>query len=124
MDVSQAFKSRSMKSMLGDRLLRNGLPRIKYDNKNVEAQAMKLLPGPSDVSCTWRQHKVGSVLSNMNKFVRKAQLRSENSARRWYQQTVQANLQHHRRRATSQDFSVQPVHHSWPYSGLPFHHHR
>ena len=68
MDVSQAFKSRSMKSMLGDRLLRNGLPRIKYDNKNVEAQAMKLLPGHSDASCTWRQHKVGSVLSNMNKF--------------------------------------------------------
>ncbi|KAJ8441229.1 hypothetical protein Cgig2_033953 [Carnegiea gigantea] len=69
MDVSKAFKSRSMKTMLGDHLLRNALPRVTHDIQTRTTRPMKLLPGPSDASCSWRQYKVGSIFSVINKFV-------------------------------------------------------
>ncbi|KAL9229963.1 hypothetical protein vseg_005371 [Gypsophila vaccaria] len=73
MNVSEAFKSRSMKSMLGDHVLRNGL-----SNSNL-----KLLPAPSsnaDTSLTLRRSKPsGSIFSTMNKLVKgKLKLGAEN----------------------------------------------
>ncbi|KAH9612135.1 hypothetical protein KSS87_002615 [Heliosperma pusillum] len=66
MNISDAFKSRSMKSMLGDHVLRNGFSR--------ESNAsLKLLPGPSshiNGSLTLKHRKVESVLSTMNKLVK------------------------------------------------------
>ncbi|KAK9691454.1 hypothetical protein RND81_09G197600 [Saponaria officinalis] len=67
MNVSEAFKSRSMKSMLGDHLLRNGLS----TNSNLN-----MLPAPSGSnndtsSLTTRHSKVsGSIFSTMNKLVK------------------------------------------------------
>ncbi|KAJ8441228.1 hypothetical protein Cgig2_033952 [Carnegiea gigantea] len=64
-------KQRSWIICFGDHLLRNGLPRITYNIQTEKTtQPMKLLSGPSDVSCTWRQHKVGSVFNTTTKFVR------------------------------------------------------
>ncbi|KAH9612134.1 hypothetical protein KSS87_002614 [Heliosperma pusillum] len=66
MNVSEAFKSRSMKSMLGDHLLRNGFSR--------ESNAtLKLLPAPSshiNGSLTLKHRKIESVLSTINKLVK------------------------------------------------------
>ncbi|KAK9691455.1 hypothetical protein RND81_09G197700 [Saponaria officinalis] len=67
MNVSEAFKSRSMKSMLGDHLLRNGFS----TNSNL-----KMLPAPScnnndTSSLTLSRSKVsGSIFSTMNKLVK------------------------------------------------------
>mgnify|MGYP001795700607 CR=1 FL=1 len=67
MNVSEAFNTRSMKSMLGDHVLRNGLSRLSYDqnsNKNV-----KFLPAPfghADNSLRLPQKKVKSAISMMN----------------------------------------------------------
>jgi len=69
MNVSEAFKSRSMKSMLGDHALRNGLPRIPYDP--TRKTSVKLLPGsnPNHMRGTLilKKGRTGSVLSAMNK---------------------------------------------------------
>lgn len=72
MNVSEAFKSRSMKSMLGDHVLRNGLSKIAPDQ--TRQKAIKLLPGPSsheDGSSTSKQGRTGSVFSTMNKLVQR-----------------------------------------------------
>ncbi|KAH9617743.1 hypothetical protein KSS87_011502 [Heliosperma pusillum] len=71
MNVSEAFKSRSMKSMLGDHVLRNGLSRLTYDQPtNCN---MKLLPatsGNAEKSLSLRRTKKESLFSTMNKIVR------------------------------------------------------
>ncbi|CAO2814089.1 unnamed protein product [Amaranthus hypochondriacus] len=77
MNASQAFKSRSMKSMLGDHLLRNGLSRLSYDNPR-KTSTLKLLPGPSSslpqidksLITTSKTHKVDSLFTTMNKLVK------------------------------------------------------
>ncbi|XP_021735160.1 GEM-like protein 4 [Chenopodium quinoa] len=74
MNASEAFKSRHMKSMLGDHLLRNGLSKISYDQSR-KTSTVKLLPGPStgqvDKSLiTTKQRKVESVFTTMNKLVK------------------------------------------------------
>lgn len=71
MNVSEAFKSRSMKNMLGDHLLRNG---VSYDQTR-KPSSIKLLPGPSsgqvdDGSSSLivsKQRKIESVFATMNK---------------------------------------------------------
>lgn len=69
MNVSEAFKSRSMKSMLGDHLLRNG---ISYEQTR-KTSSIKLLTGPSSGQVgdgsliTSKQRKVDSVFTTMNK---------------------------------------------------------
>lgn len=71
MNVSEAFKSRSIKSMIGDHLLRNGLLRLSYDQTR-KTSTVKLLPGlsPSKVDGSLiisKQRKVESVFTMMNK---------------------------------------------------------
>ena len=74
MNASQAFKSRSMKSMLGDHLLRNGLSRLSYDNPR-KISTLKLLPAPSlsstqihgSLITTSKTHKLDSLFTTMNK---------------------------------------------------------
>ncbi|KMT20542.1 hypothetical protein BVRB_1g005260 [Beta vulgaris subsp. vulgaris] len=72
MNVSEAFKSRSMKSMLGDHLLRNG---ISYEQTR-KTSSIKLLTGPSSGQVgdgsliTSKQRKVDSVFTTMNKLVK------------------------------------------------------
>ncbi|KAL9229965.1 hypothetical protein vseg_005372 [Gypsophila vaccaria] len=72
MNVSEAFKSRSMKSMLGDHLQRNGLSKLTHDQ--TTKSDLKLLPAPSgnaDTSLTLRHSKMsGSIFSTMNKLVK------------------------------------------------------
>uniref|UniRef100_A0A803LS05 GRAM domain-containing protein n=1 Tax=Chenopodium quinoa TaxID=63459 RepID=A0A803LS05_CHEQI len=63
MNVSEAFKSRSLKSMIGDHLLRNGLSTISYDQTR-KTSTIKLLSGPLVVS---KQRRVESVFNTMNK---------------------------------------------------------
>ncbi|KAJ8424769.1 hypothetical protein Cgig2_016082 [Carnegiea gigantea] len=69
MNVSKAFKSRSMKSMLGDQGLRNGISRIPYDQ--TRKTYIKLLPGPNSShmrgTLILKQRSTGSVRSAMNK---------------------------------------------------------
>ncbi|XP_021841716.1 GEM-like protein 4 [Spinacia oleracea] len=74
MNVSEAFKSRSIKSMIGDHLLRNGLLRLSYDQTR-KTSTVKLLPGlsPSKVDGSLiisKQRKVESVFTMMNKLVK------------------------------------------------------
>ncbi|KAL2939009.1 GEM-like protein 4 [Bienertia sinuspersici] len=81
MNTSGAFKSRSMKSMLGDHLLRNGLSRISYDQTR-KTSSIKLLPASSSSSSSAAQvdgplittpskhRKVKSVFTTVNKLVR------------------------------------------------------
>ncbi|KAK9690070.1 hypothetical protein RND81_09G102800 [Saponaria officinalis] len=73
MNVSEAFKSRSMKSMLGDHVLRNGLSsRLTYDQTN-NSNFKLLLPssaGNADKSLRLRHSKVESKCSTINKFVK------------------------------------------------------
>ncbi|KAL2939010.1 GEM-like protein 4 [Bienertia sinuspersici] len=59
MNVSEAFKSRSMKSMLGDHLLRNGLSRISYDQSR-KTSSIKLLPAATSSS----SQADGSLITN------------------------------------------------------------
>ncbi|XP_021735471.1 GEM-like protein 4 [Chenopodium quinoa] len=66
MNVSEAFKSRSLKSMIGDHLLRNGLSTISYDQTR-KTSTIKLLSGPLVVS---KQRRVESVFNTMNKLVK------------------------------------------------------
>ncbi|KAK9691453.1 hypothetical protein RND81_09G197500 [Saponaria officinalis] len=73
MNASEAFKSRSMKSMLGDHLLRNGLSKMTYDQ--TANCNLKMLPAPlgnnNDTTLTLRRSKVsGSIFSTMNKLVK------------------------------------------------------
>ncbi|XP_074274131.1 GEM-like protein 4 [Silene latifolia] len=71
MNVSDAFKSRSMKSMLGDHVLRNGLSRLTQD-QNINSN-IKLLTGTStnvDKSASLRHSKVESIFSTMNNLVK------------------------------------------------------
>uniref|UniRef100_A0A7C8YK13 GRAM domain-containing protein n=1 Tax=Opuntia streptacantha TaxID=393608 RepID=A0A7C8YK13_OPUST len=72
MNVSEAFKSISMKSMLGDHLLRNGLLRIPYHQ--TRKMPMELLPPPNSshirTSLTFQQGRTGSVLSTISKLVK------------------------------------------------------
>lgn len=76
MNASEAFKSRSMKSMLGDHLLRNGLSsKLSYDQTR-KTSTIKLLPAPSSSTAqvdgsssliTTKQRKIESVFATMNK---------------------------------------------------------
>ena len=71
MNVSEAFKSRSMKSLLSDHGLRNGLLRIPYDQ--TRKMPMELLPPPNSShirkSLTLKQGGTGSVLSTVTLFM-------------------------------------------------------
>ncbi|KAH9617744.1 hypothetical protein KSS87_011503 [Heliosperma pusillum] len=70
MNVSEAFKSRSVKSMLGDNVLRNGLSRLTSDQTQ---NSMKLLTGTSgtaDKPLCSRQYKKESIFSTMNNLVK------------------------------------------------------
>uniref|UniRef100_A0A803MNU1 GRAM domain-containing protein n=1 Tax=Chenopodium quinoa TaxID=63459 RepID=A0A803MNU1_CHEQI len=78
MNISKAFQSsRSMKSMLGDHLLRNGLPRITYDQTR-KTSSIKLLSGPSSggqvdgalITSKQQRIKGQSVFTTMNKLVK------------------------------------------------------
>jgi len=68
MHVSEAFKSESMKSMLGDLVLEHELSRIKYDQP--KKTPMKLLPGPNSShmldSLGLKQGRTATILSIMN----------------------------------------------------------
>ncbi|KAJ8428308.1 hypothetical protein Cgig2_027662 [Carnegiea gigantea] len=72
MNVCEAFKSRSMKSMLGDQGLRIGMSRIPYDQ--TRKASIKLLPGFNSShmrgTLILKQRSTGSVLSAMNKLVK------------------------------------------------------
>lgn len=74
MNVSEAFKSRSMKSMLGDHLLRNGLSsRITYNIRKTSN--VKLLGAPTSTQVHGsltpsKNRKVESVFTTMNKLVK------------------------------------------------------
>ncbi|KAK9691456.1 hypothetical protein RND81_09G197800 [Saponaria officinalis] len=74
MNVSEAFKSRSMKSMLGDHVLRNGLSSrlITYDQTNNSNFKLSLpsSTGNADKSLRLRHSKVESIFSTMNKLVK------------------------------------------------------
>ncbi|KAJ8441227.1 hypothetical protein Cgig2_033951 [Carnegiea gigantea] len=71
MNVSEAFKSRSRKSLLSDHGLRNGLLRIPYDQ--TRKMPMELLPPPNSShihkSLTLKQRRTGSVSSTVTKLV-------------------------------------------------------
>ncbi|KAL2921619.1 GEM-like protein 4 [Bienertia sinuspersici] len=80
MNTSGAFKSRSMKSMQGDHLLRNGLSRISYDQTR-KTSSVKLLPAPSSsssaaqvdgslIATTSKHRKTKSVFTIVNKLVK------------------------------------------------------
>ncbi|XP_021750607.1 GEM-like protein 4 [Chenopodium quinoa] len=74
MNVSEAFKSRSLKCMIGDHLLRNGLSTISYDQTR-KTSTIKLLPGPSfgkvdGPLVVSKQRRVESVFNTMNKLVK------------------------------------------------------
>ncbi|KAL9229967.1 hypothetical protein vseg_005373 [Gypsophila vaccaria] len=73
MNVSEAFKSRSMKSMLGDHVLRNGLSRLAFDQTNNSSIKLLLPPttsGSADNSLSLRHSKVDSIFSTVNKLVK------------------------------------------------------
>ncbi|KAH9612130.1 hypothetical protein KSS87_002610 [Heliosperma pusillum] len=76
MNVIEAFTSRNIPSIVGDDALRNGLlSRFVYDEAS-NMQPMKLLPVPSgnnnvDMSLTIKHTKVESVLSTVNKLLRR-----------------------------------------------------
>ncbi|KMT02573.1 hypothetical protein BVRB_9g202600 [Beta vulgaris subsp. vulgaris] len=74
MNTSEAFKSRSMKSMIGDHLLRNGLSRLTYDHTR-KTSSIKLLPRPSSgqvdgTLVTSKQRNVESLFTTINKLVK------------------------------------------------------
>ncbi|XP_074285577.1 putative GEM-like protein 8 [Silene latifolia] len=76
MNVIEAFTSRTIPSIAGDDVLRNGLSRFKYD-EGSNLQPITLLSVPSgnknvDRSLTIKHKKVESVLSSMNKLVRRS----------------------------------------------------
>ncbi|XP_074274124.1 GEM-like protein 4 [Silene latifolia] len=71
MNISEAFKSRSMKSMLGDHVLRNGLSRLTYDqNTSCNMKFLKGASGNADKPLSLRHSKKESIFSTMNKIVK------------------------------------------------------